>query len=189
MKRQNLSLSYCWIGVAVLVVALIAMPTGHGLAQTAAPLTVAQSPIETPTVTPTTIPSATPTTTPVPQGQILGYHTVQPGETLFCIGRAYGVDPYAIARQNGILNPNIIHSGQRLAIPNAPRALPPGQTCPRQFDGTPTPSACRWNHTVIMGDNLYRISLHYEVSMYTIAEANHILNLNLIFVGQVLCIP
>jgi LysM repeat protein len=189
MKEQIAAAPYYWISVAVLVVALIAMPTGHGLAQTAATPTVAQSPIETPTVAPTAIPTAAPTATPAPQGQILGYHTVRPGETLFCIGRAYGVDPYAIARQNSILNPNIIHPGQRLAVPNAPRALPPGQTCPRQFDGAPTPSTCCWNHTVVTGENLYRISLHYGVSMYTIAEANHILNLNLIFIGQVLCIP
>ena len=174
------SLRY-WISLTLLAVTLLSMPTGHGLAQTAALPLPFQSPVETPTMTPTT--------TPAPPGVILGYHTVQPGEALFCIGRAYGVDPFAIATQNSILNPNMIRAGQSLAIPNVPRTLPSGQVCPRQFGGTGTPPTCRWQHTVISGENLYRISLHYEVSMYAIAEANHILNLNLIFTGQVLCIP
>jgi len=150
-------------------------------------------PSPTPTLVPTAGPSPTPTpgsapTATPPSGTIMGYHTVQPTETLYCIGRAYGVDPYAIAAQNGILNPNIIRAGQVLAIPYAPRLLPAGRVCPRQFDGTPAPT-CRWYHTVAWGENLYRISLRYGVSMWAIAEANHILNLNFVFAGQVLCIP
>ncbi|MFQ6101336.1 MAG: LysM peptidoglycan-binding domain-containing protein [Anaerolineae bacterium] len=142
------------------------------------------TPTLTPTLTPT--PSVTPTSLP---GGILGYHTVRPSETLFCIGRAYGVDPYAIATQNSILNPSLIYPGQVLAIPNVPRSLPAGRVCPRQFDGdTPSPD-CRWHHTVALGENLYRISLHYGVSMWAIAEANKITNLNYIRAGQVLCIP
>ena len=137
----------------------------------------------TPTLTPT--PSITPTS--LPEG-ILGYHTVQPGETLFCIGRAYGVDPYAIATQNSILNPSLIYPGQVLAIPNAPRLLPAGRVCPRQFDGGPSPD-CRLYHTIALGENLYRISLRYGVSMWAIAEVNSIFNLHYIRAGQVLCIP
>ena len=152
-------------------------------------ITPTPGPTSTPGPTPTPGPTSTPAPTP-PSGSILGYHVVQAGETLFCIGRAYGVDPYAIARQNGILNPNIIRAGQRLAIPNVPRTLPPGRVCPRQFNGEPpTPPTCRWNHTVVRGENLYRISLRYGVSMWAIAEVNNITNMNLIYAGQVLCIP
>jgi LysM repeat protein len=143
--------------------------------------------------TSTSAPTAGPTHTPAPTaipGAILGYHTVKPGETLYCIGRAYGVDPNAIAVRNGIVNPSLIYVGRVLAIPNAPRLLPPGPVCPRQFGGaTPVPSTCRWHHTVRWGENLYRISLRYGVSMWAIAEANHILNLHYIRAGQVLCIP
>jgi membrane-bound lytic murein transglycosylase D len=130
-----------------------------------------------------------PTSTAV-LNNVLGYHTVRQGETLYCIGRAYGVDPYAIAAQNGILNPNALYAGMVLAIPDVPRALPAGPVCTRQFDGsTPMPPTCRWSHTVAWGENLYRISLHYGVSMWAIAEANEILDLNYIRAGQVLCIP
>jgi LysM repeat protein len=154
-------------------------------------VTVTGGPSPTPTNTPIPGITPTPSVTPTPPpGGILGYHTVRSGETLYCIGRAYGVDPYAIARQNGILNPNVIRAGHVLAIPNVPRALPPGRICPRQFNGgTPTPPTCRWHHTVVWGENLYRISIRYGVSMWAVAEANHITNLNLIFAGQVLCIP
>ncbi len=119
---------------------------------------------------------------------ILGYHTVRAGETLYCIARAYGVDPWAIATQNGLVNPNLIYPGLSLAIPNAPATLPAGRVCPAQFGGTP-PCTCAHTYTVVTGDNLYRISLSYGVSMWRIAECNRIYNLNLIYAGQTLCIP
>jgi LysM repeat protein len=148
---------------------------------------VTGGPTLTPTATPKPTTTATPTPTPTP-AKILGYHTVKAKETLYCIGRAYNVDPYAIARQNSIVNPNVIRVGHKLAIPNVPYRLPAGKACPRQFDGTPTPR-CRWTHKVERGENLYRISLRYKVSMWTIAETNHITNLNYIRAGQELCIP
>ena len=120
----------------------------------------------------------------------LGYHTVQPGETLYCIGRAYGVSPWAIASHNGVANPNVVYPGWVLAIPDAYAALPAGPTCARQFPAPgPGTCTCATHHTVVTGDNLYRISLHYGVSMWRIAECNGIVNLNYIRVGQVLCIP
>jgi len=44
-------------------------------------------------------------------------HYVQIGETLYGIGRIYGVSPWAIAQANGIYNLNYIYAGQRLCIP------------------------------------------------------------------------
>jgi LysM repeat protein len=121
---------------------------------------------------------------------ILGQHTIRAGETLYCIGRAYGVDPYAIATRNGILNPNIIHAGLELDIPNTPRSLPSGRMCQRQFgNGTPTPPTCRARHTIVRGENLYRISLRHGVSLWVIADVNRIANPNLIIAGHELCIP
>lgn len=121
---------------------------------------------------------------------IICYHTVRSGETLFCIGRAYGVDPWAIAAQNGIVNPNRIYPGTVLAIPDAYKGLPPGRTCVRQCPPYPTPPCtCSFYHTVVSGNTLYAISLRYGVSMWRIAECNHILNLNYIRIGDRLCIP
>ncbi len=121
---------------------------------------------------------------------ILGYHIVYPGETLFCIARAYGVNPWAIAQQNSLLNPNRIHSGQTLAIPDAPMALPPGPVCARQFPPPPPPiCTCTTYYTVVHGDTLIRIGARFGVSPWRIAECNGIYNLNYIRAGAVLCIP
>ncbi len=172
MKERLQKLPRYWISLVILIVSL--MPASYALARTSVPAPTFESPTDTPTP---------------PPGGILGYHTVQSGETLYCIARAYGVDPWAIASTNGIVNPNLIYPGAVLAIPNVPKSLPAGRVCPRQFNGGTPPTSCRWYHSVVSGDNLYRISLHYGVSMYAIAEANGITNLNLIFVGQTLCIP
>ena len=53
----------------------------------------------------------------------------------------------------------------------------------------PQPGKCRYYHTVRPGENLYRISLTYGVPMASIAAANGIVNYNLIYAGQTLCIP
>jgi LysM repeat protein len=44
-------------------------------------------------------------------------HIVRSGQTLSSIARSYGVNMWAIARANGIANPNYIYAGQRLVIP------------------------------------------------------------------------
>jgi LysM repeat protein len=44
-------------------------------------------------------------------------------------------------------------------------------------------------HLVQRGENLFRISLRYGVNMYTLARVNGIVNINLIYAGQVLIIP
>ena len=120
----------------------------------------------------------------------IGHHTVRSGETLFCIGRAYGVDPWEIARYNGIVHPYMIHPGLRLAIPNAYAWLPAGPTCARQWGPWPDyPCTCASYHTVAYGQNLYRISLTYNRSMWRIAECNNLYNLNYIRAGDRLCIP
>lgn len=121
---------------------------------------------------------------------IICYHVVRPGETVFCIARAYGVDPWAIVAQNGIVNPNTVYPGTVLAIPNVYASIPPGPTCTPQCPPWPGyPCTCAFYHTVVSGENLYRISLLYGVSMWRIAECNGIYNLNYIRAGDVLCIP
>lgn len=123
-----------------------------------------------------------------PAGAIICNHVVNAGETLYCIARAYGVDPTAIATENAIVNPNLIYPGQTLAIPDTYLSLPAGPTCASQCPGSTT-CTCSSYHTIVVGENLYRISLHYGVSMWRIAECNNIYDLNYIIAGESLCIP
>jgi len=151
---------------------------------------------ETPTETPTE--TATATTTPPPAScDFQGYHTVRAGDTIYAIGRAYATKPSAIAKCNGIVNPSRLYVGTKLGIPYATWSpVPPGPTATRQFDpgggGTPVPTpapGCRYYHKVVYGENLTIIGLKYGVSIYAIARANNINNINLIFAGDTLCIP
>ncbi len=90
-----------------------------------------------PTATATNTAAPTPTALPLPTAApgalfpIIGVHTVQPGETIFCIGRAYGVLPTAITQVNGVIT---LRPGQQLRIPGVQwPSIPPGPVCQTQF--------------------------------------------------------
>ena len=65
-----------------------------------------------------------------------GCHMVRPGETLFSIGRRYGVNPWYIASANHLYNPNRIYAGQCLYIP---------ARCPTWNCGCPS-YGCNWGY-------------------------------------------
>lgn len=131
-------------------------------------------------------------------------HTVMQGETLYCIGRAYSVSPWAISSQNGVPWPYTIYVGQQLYIPNVPwYNIPPGPVCVAQFSpgpvptpaptaipgatATPTPG-CVQSYMIQPGDTLIGIAARFGVDLYTLAARNYILNLNLIFAYTTICI-
>lgn len=94
-------------------------------------------------------------------------HTVQLGETLTEIAKAYNVDVDTIIAANNIADPNRIRSGDVLAVPNVKGVL----------------------HEVKKGESLWNIANLYEVSMDEIIEANELSNPNSLQVGQKLLIP
>ena len=144
---------------------------------------------------------------------VLGNHTVKYGESLFCIGRAYKISPWAIAQQNMIPWPYKIFPNQVLQIPNAQwYNIPAGPVCAQQFTPPPQPTVtpppiatatpvpgptptpgpvpqCRFYHVVRHHDTLYGIAWRYGSTVPAIASANAIANINLIYVGTTLCIP
>lgn len=67
-------------------------------------------------------------------------HEVQPGENLYRIGRAYGVDHLELARINRIGPPYSIKPGDGLFIPDANRQLPVNVITPRAVNTAPPPS-------------------------------------------------
>ena len=101
------------------------------------------------------------------------WHWVRYGETVFSIGRLYGVNPWTISAANGLANPNRIYAGQRLYIPA----------------GNGYPAPCGSYYWAKFGDTLHSIGRAYGVSPWSIASANRIYNLNRIYAGQRLFIP
>jgi LysM repeat protein len=69
-----------------------------------------------------------------------GVHVVRPGENLSSIAVRYGTSVAALARANGIANPNHIYVGQRLAIGSGGVASSAPQPAPSQ----PAASSGRW---------------------------------------------
>jgi len=168
-------------------------PTGPTFTPTYTPV----GPSPTPTFTPTG-PTKTPTPSATPGSGTPGIHIVRPGETLYCIGRAYKVNPWAIASVNRIYPRYYLYPGQRLTIPNATWTnIPAGPVCAAQFQGTPPPVTvtppppplCRFMHIVRPGETLWRISRIYGTTPWRIGAANNIYNIHLIYPGRPLCIP
>ncbi|MBI3243099.1 MAG: LysM peptidoglycan-binding domain-containing protein [Chloroflexi bacterium] len=86
----------------------------------------------TTSIGPTPTQTAPPTATPTPI--LIGQHIVNGGDTLYCVGRAYGVQPNAIAQANSLVSPFTLHRGQVLKIPTVLwPVIPPGPICAQQF--------------------------------------------------------
>lgn len=100
-------------------------------------------------------------------------HIVRRGQNLYRISLRYGVSMRAIARANGIANPNRIYTGQRLYIP-----------CRSTH-----PAGVRTVHIVRRGETLAGIARWYGTSVRAIVRANNIRNPNIIYRGQRLVIP
>jgi lipoprotein-anchoring transpeptidase ErfK/SrfK len=116
-------------------------------------------------------------------------HVVQPGEDIFSIGARYGASVPAIMLANKLPNLDLA-VGQSLVIPPAtlvdpavPVAPPPSAPQgPGVQDGAMT-------HVVAPGENLFRISLRYGLTVQALMWANGLSNPHLVYVGQRLVIP
>lgn len=119
-----------------LVATLIAAPPPTDTPATPSAILPTDTGTSFPTDTATSAPTPTlPPVTVAPSVPILGRHTLESGETLFCVGRAYGVLPNAIAQANNINLGTDVQFGQVLAIPAVQWVnIPPGPVCPPQFD-------------------------------------------------------
>jgi len=145
--------------------------TGDAAADTTA---ADDSTAEETTTEDTTAGETSTTTTTIP-----ATHTVAAGENLYRIGLKYGISWVAIANANNLANPNVLSIGQVLNLPGS-AAPGPGPTPSPQTEST---------YIVQLGDNLFRIGLKFGISWVQIAEANGLVNPNVITVGDELKIP
>lgn len=148
-------------------------------------------------------PLAAPTT--FAESGVLGQHTVRRGETLFCLGRAYRVDPRAIAEANNLRPPYRLSVGQTLVIPAVRwERVPGGPTCAAQFPSPyvtgsgaaavttpspPTDASGALRHVVRKGETVYCIGRAYRVVPNAILRANGLTANRRIYPSMVLVIP
>lgn len=121
-------------------------------------------------------------------------HLISPGENLYRISQQYGVTVNQIAQANNIVNPDLIRAGDTLVIPCPQPATPvPAGAVDGQggFAGATTTTAAPGTYIVEPGDNLYRISLQFGVSMAALMQANGMTpaTINVLYAGQQLIIP
>lgn len=130
-------------------------------------------------------------------------YRVQSGDTAFYIATLHGITLDQLIQYNRLDDPNRLVEGQELEIPNCgetaptnapvqagptsviqPPAATPTDMFPQNApDGSPI-------HVVQAGENLFRISLRYGVSMEAIVAANNLSSTEAILsVGQQLIIP
>lgn len=142
------------------------------------------------------------------------FHVVQPNDTLWTISEKYYDDGFEwtkIAEANGLTNPNEIEKGQELLIPEimeqdiavasvtdvpqkelspTPTQMP---TTNQEMDRQEATGAITGaTYTVVGGDNLWDIAVRAYGDGYKwveIAEANDLINPNLIHRGNVFIIP
>lgn len=105
-------------------------------------------------------------TTQMINGKSFIIHSVKSGETLYAIGKAYGVSVSVLKENNNLENG--LQKGQRLKIPYSRKSSN--------------------EHTVKAGETLYSISQKHKVSVTALKSANPNLSTSL-RVGQVIKIP
>ena len=96
-----------------------------------------------------------------------GDHIVSKGETLSEIAVRYGTTTRALARANGLNDPNFIVAGTRLTVPA----------------GGNSGSSVRATHTIRAGETLWDLAQRFGTTVNALARANGISNPNLIVAG------
>ncbi len=113
-------------------------------------------------------------------------YLVRPGDTLWAISDRVGVPVSALARANGLEDPDWVPAGRLLSVPPVSSyASAPS----RSGSGSGSGGGGGTRYVVRAGDNLTSISLHMGVSVAELSAANGLSDPNLVVPGQVLVAP
>ena len=105
-----------------------------------------------------------------PRAHSHSFETGRAGDTLTAIAARFHTSVSRLVALNGIADPNLIHTGERLKVPAAGSG---GDTV----------------YTVRSGDTLWEIAQRYGTSVSALAVANNIQNPALIYPGEQIRIP
>lgn len=123
----------------------------------------------------------------VAQAAFAAQYKVRSGDTLESIARRKGVSIDALAKANGIRDPNDIVVGRMLAIPSKPTAVSRAPAAPAPSTATTAVPSRRY--VVKDGDTLGIIASRYGVGTLDLAKANRLEDPDDLRNGQVLVIP
>ena len=110
-------------------------------------------------------------------GGSAGTYVVRPGDTLSAIAAKLGVSVTALARANGITDPNRVYAGQSLSVPGTVTAA------------AASPAAGNRAHVVAPGETLSRIAGRYGTTVQALVKANAIRDPNHVRIGTTLVVP
>ncbi|MDT0115445.1 LysM peptidoglycan-binding domain-containing protein [Microbacterium sp. PRF11] len=117
--------------------------------------------------------------TPVSAMTAPSTYTVKPGDTVWAIARAHGVDVATVQAVNGLGAGSVIRPGQVLTIGVAPAPS----------DAAPAPAPAERTHEVAQGDTVSAIAAANGVSVDAVLAANGLTRASIIYPGDVLRIP
>ncbi len=106
-------------------------------------------------------------------------YTVQPGDTVWAIARAHGLDTAAVLAANGLDGGSVIRPGQVLVLAPAAVSAPPASEAP-------APARA---HVVNAGDTVSAIASANGVSTDAVLAANGLTRASIIYPGETLQIP
>jgi LysM repeat protein len=145
---------------------------------TATPVAPTPFPTRTRTRTPSRTPSLTPTATicPIPAGWV--YYVVKPGDTLDHIGASYQISSAELQQANCLVTTELV-AGSGIYVPPI---------------SSKTPVSCGAPYSWIVyivqpGDNLYRLSQAYGITVADLQRANCMGSSILLRVGQRIHVP
>lgn len=110
-------------------------------------------------------------------------HTVALGETFQALAIRYKTTVTAIIQANGLTEADLLRVGQTLCIPDETADWP------TQTQAAPAPLIRGERHVVQAGDTVSQIALDYGVPLDALARSNYLTDIDLLQIGQVLCIP
>lgn len=119
------------------------------------------------------------------------FYEIKQGDSLWSISEKIygsGYNWVDLAKENNLSNPGLIHSGNKLTIPDVPKIT----VATVQLTQNNGPSISGSNYTIVKGDNLWTISIRAYGDGYKwieIARANNLPNPDLIYAGSTIKIP